>query len=61
MAKLTVATEMPSGARSVGYELEEDQALKWFESVLRQMKVFAVPGSAVILMDGDKEISREAI
>lgn len=61
MAKLTVATELPTGARSRGYVLEEEQALKWFESVVRQMKVFNIPGSAVILLEGEKEISREAI
>jgi hypothetical protein len=61
MAKLTVATEMPSGARSQGYDVEEEIALKWFESVLKQMKVFNIPGSFVLLLEGEKEISREAI
>lgn len=61
MAKLTVATEMPSGARSVGYQIEEESALKWFESVLKQMKALNIPGSFVLMIDGEKEISREAI
>lgn len=61
MAKQTVATEMPSGARSRGYVVEEDQALKWFESVLKQMKVFNISGSAVLLLESDTEISRETI
>ena len=61
MAKLTVATEMPSGARSVGYAVEEEASIKWFESILRQMRAFDISGSSVVLLDGDKEISREAI
>jgi hypothetical protein len=61
MTKLTVATEIPSGARSVGYQIEEKVAFKWFESVLRQMRAFDMTGSSVILLDGDKEISREAV
>lgn len=61
MAKQTIATEMPSGARSRGYIVEEDKAVKWFEAVLRQMKIFAIPGSAVVLLESDVEISRESI
>jgi hypothetical protein len=61
MAKLTVATEIPSGARSRGYIIEEDKAIRWFESVLRQMRTFDMTGSSVILLDGEKEISRENI
>lgn len=61
MAKQTICTELPSGARSKGYVVEEDKAVKWFESVLKQMKQFAIPGSSVILLEGDVEISRESI
>ena len=61
MSKLTVATELQTGARSRGYQIEEDKATKWFESVLRQMRAFDISGSSVILLDGDKEISREVI
>jgi len=66
-----VATEMPSGARSKGFSIrlkktelditEEEKALSWFESVLKQMRVFAIPGSAVLMFDGEKEKVREAI
>lgn len=61
MAKLTIATEMPSGARSRGYLLEEEIALKWFEFILKQMQSFGIPNSSVLMLDGEKEISREAI
>ena len=66
-----IATEMPSGARSKGYSIrlrkdeldvtEEEKALTWFESVLKQMKVFTITGSFVLMLDGEKEKVREAI
>lgn len=67
---LVIATEMPSGARSRGYSIrlrkdeviaEEEKALTWFECVLKQMRVFAISGSAVIMLDGDKERMRESL
>lgn len=61
MAKQTICTELPTGARSKGYVVEEDKAIKWFESVLKQMKVFNIPGSSVVLFEGDVEISRESV
>lgn len=61
MAKQTICTELPTGARSRGYVVEEDKAVKWFEAVLKQMKAFAIPGSSVLLFEGDVEISRENV
>ncbi len=72
MPAFTVATEMPSGARSRGYFIrlrkdevekitEEDKATKWFKSVLRQMREFAIPGSAVLMLGGETEVMRENI
>jgi hypothetical protein len=69
----TVATEMPSGARSRGYSrkrnpltrryepLDEEVVMKWFEGVLRQMKEFNISGSAVLLLNGETEMMKENI
>lgn len=68
----TVATEMPSGARSRGYSIrlrkdecgiitEEDKATKWFEMVLTQMREFNILGSAVMIFGGETEVMRENI
>lgn len=68
----TVATEMPSGARSKGYTIrlkkdeygvitEEDKATKWFARVFYQMQEFAIHGSAVIMLSGETEVMRENI
>jgi hypothetical protein len=67
-----IATEVPSGARSKGYTVrlkkdeygettEEDKATKWFEAVLRQMREFNIVGSAVLMLDIEKEVMRENI
>jgi hypothetical protein len=71
MPAFIVATEMPSGARSRGYSIklrkgetkitEEEKALTWFDGVLKQMRVFAIAGSAVLMLEGEKETMRETI
>ena len=61
VSKFTVATEMPSGARSRGYSLDDDKALKWFELVLKQMKEFNILGTSVLLLESETEVSRESI
>jgi len=59
MTDLLVSIEMPSGARSRGYDLKEiKDAEKWYESVLAQMKSFRIPGSAVLMFSGETEIMR---
>jgi hypothetical protein len=72
VAGFTVATEMPSGARSKGFAIrlrknemgeitEEDKATKWFEAVFHQMKSFDIHGSGVVLLSGETEVMRESI
>lgn len=62
MANFTVATEMPSGARSRGYAFEvEENATKWFEAILKQMRIFNIVGSAVVMLGSETEVMRENI
>jgi hypothetical protein len=62
MADFVVATEMPSGARSRGYTLkDEETATNWYGQVLGQMKSFDIQGSAVLMLDGETEVMRENI
>ena len=59
---ILIATEMPSGARSRGYDLKElETAEKWYELILAQMKAFRIQGSVVLMFSGETEVMRENI
>ena len=58
-ADFLIATEMPSGARSRGYDLDElETAERWYELVSAQMKGFGIKDSAVLMFSGGVEIMR---
>jgi len=48
---MNISVEMPSGARSRGYDREEKDALKTFESVAAQLSAWPKFQATVILAD----------
>lgn len=57
-----ICVEMPSGARSRGYDREkEEDALKFLDSVIRQLREWKGFVADVLLREDAKEISREHI